>query len=360
MASTQIARRGGAHDALLDRLRVEQMMDQFRTLPDQNWRRRARDVGQWLDHSELAKDVGGGLAMLAGDAVGFGRGGVHAVQGLIEAPKVVAGLGNPYDDTTRRRFAAAGKAALAYGRDRFDHPDRIVGDIGNQLHRANVALNPAASPRAETFAGELARNFGIGMNQGELGFDIATIPLGGAGAKAASKLGAVARMAGLAEKAGPAKYIKQGFTPAQAARLAESNVGMGDHAYFARRFRVPEKLGPIPLPKQIARKPLPKAILDSEYNVRKFDEEKGQAYRRHYQEDPRAGGFRIGGSDGGWSPKKLGLKKYGALRRALVRHPPAMQRLVGRTAAAGAASHGLFGDLSSYDEAGQLSGWNDR
>ncbi len=83
---------------------------------------------------------------------------------------------------------------------------------------------------------------------------------------------------------------------------------------------------------------MPKAILDSEFNVRKYpDEEVGQAHRRHFLEDPRFYGARLEGPGPGWSGKRQGLTKYGPVTRALTRHPPAMQRLVGRSALAGNA-----------------------
>lgn len=257
---------------------------------------------RWWDDSPLAKEAGGAAAEMVGRDYGVVRAGEHAAEGLGTAARLL----NPLDPWLSAPGDAAWDQVTRTGRRigsgivrRVRDPSLLAGD----LNHANVALNPDATPMANTFGEELGRRFHIGANQGELAANIAAIPLGG---EVGSALEAM-EYAGEAGEVG--KYLRMGYSDGQAIELAKPYVGMGHHVK-ARRIPVPNVLGSGP-------------ILDDLFDSRLFvlkpaGIDKGQFYRLHYGVDDHFSGAKIPGygRGQGYSGKKLGLPRYQGLERA--------------------------------------------
>ncbi|HYE41935.1 MAG TPA: hypothetical protein VEA15_00955 [Caulobacteraceae bacterium] len=185
-----------------------------------------------------------------------------------------------------------------YAGDRWRHPEKIRDDVATALHEANVALNPNATPTANTAAEEMRRRMAIGRNQGRVEAEVVSnfIP-GGLPAKV-SRFGSL-----LSKEALIARYVDEGVPPGVAAYWAEPYVGMGSHNLSRK---VARDLG------------LPKFLTDSVFNVQiPTGITRGDMYRLHYQVDPHYYGGRnpadVGG--GSWSGRRLGWKKLGPVER---------------------------------------------
>jgi hypothetical protein len=134
----------------------------------------------------------------------------------------------------------------------------------------------------------------------------------------------VARGAGLglaAAEGGSAKFIAQGFSPAQAQYLAEPYVGMGHHF-------VPRRAG------------LPSIISDSPLNtLRPAGISRGDFYELHYKVDPYFFNANFPkGVGGSWRGRSLGLEKYGAAGRLWYGSPAPLKATIGGASLAAAAS----------------------
>jgi hypothetical protein len=197
----------------------------------------------WLDRSKAARFLGSVLAEGAGRTVGVGRGAEHSVIGAAQGVEFLNRLRDPSDiliygpDSAWGHVFASGAAAADYVRKGIANPAAVRQDILDAGHRFRVGIDPTATPEAPTFTGEMARRFGIGLNQGELGWDVASVVAGTPALKAVEGLGAVA------DATSAAKFAKMGFSDAQAARLAESDSAdhifagpISCHSTRARRF----------------------------------------------------------------------------------------------------------------------------
>lgn len=285
----------------------------------------------WLDRSEAAKFLGGQVAEGVGRAAGVGRGAWHSAVGAAQGADFLNRLLNPSDvifngpDSAWGHVLSSGEAAADYVRKGFANPAGLRQDILNAGHRFRVGIDPTATPVAPTFTGEMARRFGTGLNQGELGWDVASLVAGTPALKAVEGLGAIG------DATSAAKFAEMGFTDAQAARLAEPYTGVGHHS---------------PVSQSLAKTlRLPDWLRDSSFNVVKPDGmNQGDFYKFHFQTDPQyyGSGFspKIGGP--GWSGKKLGFQKYGLLNRFWYGTPTP---LAGLSATAGVAG------LSDYHPA---------
>jgi hypothetical protein len=188
-------------------------------------------------------------------------------------------------------------------------PGKVAADIGNQFSKWNRELNPYATPQADNLGGELNRNFQIGMNQGEVGADAAALAFGSGALKV------VPRLAPISEAAETARFMKQGFSPEKAARLARPYDGMGHH-FVPKRFKMPESLSGVPMLDSLAGQKLPPWLSNGVYNLLKPDNiSQGGFYELHYAVDPKFHGAPIFRGKPGWSGRALGLKKYGLLGR---------------------------------------------
>ena len=59
-------------------------------------------------------------------------------------------------------------------------PGAVLDGLRDGAGRLNVRLNPEATPPASTFGGEMRRQAGVGLNQGEMLFDLGSVLYGGA------------------------------------------------------------------------------------------------------------------------------------------------------------------------------------
>jgi hypothetical protein len=266
----------------------------------------------------------GDLANVEGVVAGLGRGALHFAQGVAEGEQIVQHVLDPFYAPLHPKSPAvlplyqAAVGALHAGREAALHPAQA-------LHRANVALNPGASAVAPTVATEAQRRFGIGQNQGEVAFDVL------AGMVAPEAMAARA----LPVEEQVARWMAKGLTEPQARYMAEPYAGMGHH-YYRRGAKLPPKIGPVPLPKSLAGRPmpLPRVISDSPFNVLKPPGiSRGDMYEKHYQVDLDFNSARLPRHLGkSWKGKALGIQKHGLAGRVVHGAPPALKRTVGGAA----------------------------
>lgn len=282
----------------------------------------------------VARSIAIDVARGAGNAAGVVRGGVHAVQGLVDGATFVGRLVDPLDSWKSAPGESAieqfGRGAMNTSRSSADYvrrgiadPHGIVTDVTEAAKQRRRELDPSATPTAPTFEGELRRNFDIGQNQGELVFDLGSLVVGGPAAKLVKGLPRISNVGNVE------KYVAQGFSPRAATHLAEpypaSN--MGSH-FIPRRTRLPDFLGGGPLPKSYS---------DGVFNVLKPEGiSRGDFYELHYKVDPRYHGGAAKGER--WSGRDLGVQRYGLPGRLWHGSPPPLKaRVGGLGASAGAA-----------------------
>ena len=198
---------------------------------------------------------------------------------------------------------------------RTSTPKKVADDIGDQLHRFQTTIDPTATPQASTLKGEIERNFGIGMNQGELGVDVGSIAVGGAELKGLAGLGRVS------EVVTPAKYLARGYPSNLAEYFATPYEGMGHH-FIPRRTTLPPWLGGGKVPSSIS---------DSSFFLQKPPGmSRGDFYKLHYESDSQYHGGPVskefGG--GGWSAKRLGWEKPGLLGQVWNGSPTPLKAVV--------------------------------
>ncbi len=308
-----------------------------------------------LDQNPAAKIVAGDLAGRLGQPLGAARGLVHDFQAIADGVSLAGGLitSNP---NAYRAVSDAAHDAADYVRSRRSDPSLLLGDVLRTGAQWNRDLNPSATPAGASVSDEFGRRFGIGMNQGEALYHVGTTLLPVAGEiKGAAELALLGK--------GPAKYIKMGATPEQAAYLAQRDfVTMGHHSIAPRRAKmvrqVPvvqdaaQRLGAPQLPQKVfgdAR--VPQAFVDSPFNVvSPVGVERGQFYRQHYGLDDSYHGGRVSAEfgGGGWSGRKLGWTRYGPVERVLYGTPPATRAAI----AAPPTAFGALGSISPNNQRG--------
>lgn len=271
-----------------------------------------------------------------GEAAGLARGAWHTVEGLGETAKFVNRLQTPMLDlmtgreTATEQLLRVGRdgiaGAVSYGARVAQDPNKLLADIGAQAHRQAVRLNPAAAPQAATFGGELARRFDVGMNQGELLWDVGTLAAGGAAVKGASKFGTPIKALTKAD------YEAMQYPPRVAALFARPATGRGHH-FVPRRVT----------------KTLPwlaKLTDGPPFILKELGATVGQERFRHYSVDP----FYHGGTlqrKGGlvtWSGKNLGWKKHGLAGRIWHGSPRPLKVIVGGVLGTGTAAEEIADD----------------
>lgn len=288
----------------------------------------------WLDRNEVAKALAGDAARNVAIPLGAARGVWHTVEDLGDAAVFTGRLFNPMDahlsppgESARDELANGLKGAGRYAMSRFAHPEMAMNDIGDAWRQFRLETDPGATPQANTFMGEVKRNFDVGLNQGEAAGDVGQLLLGVGELKALSGIGK------LSKAARKAKFIAEGHDPALARQFSRDYKGMGHHL-LRRSWTLPSG-GPIP--PWLSESPFfllkPRGILDGDFQ------------KLHVGVDRDFhGGRRIGG--GGWSAKKLGWKKYGPLERLWYGTPKALKytALGGGSTAAGAAVDAAQGE----------------
>lgn len=296
------------------------------------------DDRSWLDRSSAAKAAAGEAARVAGFVPGAARGVWHTVEGAVDGVNFVSRLLDPFDAEHSPRGEAAwdqvfsaSKGVADYASRAFSEPKIAADDIGEGLSRLNARTDPRATPVAETFGGEVRRNFDIGLNRGELAADVGLSLYGGGAAK---KL--ISRRVSEAEKA--AGYVARGYPSGTAAYFATPYGGIGHHT-VGRRSKFPAMLGGGPVH--------PVIVESSLLRLKPRNTTCGDFFELHYGVD----GFYRGGKvprrfgGGGWSGEKLGWRKFDPLERVWYGTTPTMKA----TAGAGVAGAGALVD-EAWDE----------
>jgi hypothetical protein len=196
------------------------------------------------------------------------------------------------------------------------HPQSAINDAQSGLERQNVHLNPQASPPADTFMGEMRRQADLGLNQGELLFDVGSLLYGGAEAKG------LTRLAKAGEAQGAEKWLARGVSPGLADYFATPYTGIGHH-YLPRRSKLPPWLGGGPVPPVISDSPF--------FLLRPGGISTGDMLELHFKVDPKYRGGSIPAEFGGgsWSGDALGWEKYDQLGRLWYGAPAPLKAAAG-------------------------------
>lgn len=139
-----------------------------------------------LNRNPVVRAVAGDVAQGVGNAAGIVRGGVHAVEGLAEGAVFLQRLLNPSDvllspagQSAAAQLVGAASRGVDYVRKGVADPQIVVRDVRDKAHQMRVDLDPTATRAAPTVREEVQRRLNIGMNQGELAFDVASFPSAG-------------------------------------------------------------------------------------------------------------------------------------------------------------------------------------
>ena len=300
-----------------------------------------------LDRSETARSLAGEAGLEVGKRLGVARGAVLAVEDAAHGLLFVSRLVNPLDPLLNGRSSAAGQVlstggrAVEYGRKAFANRELAVRDGKRLVQRLNTDLNPQATPQEDSVVGEIRRNLRIGANQGEAGFNIATVPVAAGSAAKGLRV-----MAGMGKAAGPAKYLAMGARLGEAEYLAEPYVGWGHHVWGVNQ-KIPEAWLGLRLPRALAGQRLPRWYLNSDFNrVRGEGLERGEFSRIHKEVDNQYHGGRVPKrfGAGGWSAAKLGWRLKGPLERAWKGTPTPIKVI-----AAGAAAEAIEAAENAFD-----------
>lgn len=307
-ARSPAVRRGGSATSWDD-----QILENARRLSGQ-----AQTVFKQAANSEPARKAAGDTARIAGNVTGLVTGGFNLAKDATDGAIFVARLLDPYDamrhplgDSAANQVLGAGDNVVKQIVKAAKDPEGAKRQFVQAVRQVQRDLDPNASPAAPTVAGEIGRNFPVGKNQGELLVEGAGWILGPAELKAAAKI------RGLSKADLVTKYLNQGFSPADAAYLAEPYKGMGHHSAIPRRATLPKWMGG---------GPVPKSVLDSPFNVLAPPRiSRGDMYELHYKVDPHFTNARLKGG-GRWVGSKLGLEEYERPLRIWYGTPTATKR----------------------------------
>ena len=302
-------------------------------------------IETWLDQSPKAKAIAGDLTRWGAVGPGVARGAWRLVEDTVDGAVFGARLLNPIDPFLHPDGEAAwddvtpvAGAGVGFARDAVSDPAsavaRVKGGLEGWAEDLSVKTDPEATPVADTFRGEVDRQFGIGLNQGGLLFDAATLPVGGAAIKGLSRMGKATRGLKTVDH-----YVARGVSPSIAAYFVEPYTGMGHH-YLPRRTRLPDILGGGPIPPAISESPF--------FLLKPEGIQRGDMYELHYRVDPHFNGGRVPrrvGNVKGWSGRKLGWEKEDALGRLWYGAPDPLKATAG-----GALGTGLVGFGAWVDE----------
>ena len=164
--------------------------------------------------------------------------------------------------------------------------------------------------------GEMRRQADLGLNQGELLFDVGSLLYGGAEAKG------LTRLAKAGEAQGAEKWLARGVSPGLADYFATPYTGIGHH-YLPRRSKLPPWLGGGPVPPVISDSPF--------FLLRPGGISTGDMLELHFKVDPKYRGGSIPAEFGGgsWSGDALGWEKYDQLGRLWYGAPAPLKAAAG-------------------------------
>ena len=272
----------------------------------------------WLDDSKAAKAVAGTLAHAAGVIPGVARGGVHTLEGAVDGGMFLGRLAlNLPGDTAWQDVGRVGSAAVDYTRRAISDPALVGRDLRTAAGKAWADQVPTATPVADTIGGEMKRRFNLGLNNGELLFDGASLAVGGEALRGTAELGAAAKAADAAETS----YLAA--RPALKAYMDQPYRGPMGHHILARSSELPPWLGG---------GPYPEAIMESPFNkIRETNMTNRDFYRNHVGVDKSYWGGSVGRDfgGGGWSGKVLGWTDYGPIDRLRYGTAPPTKAIVG-------------------------------
>lgn len=254
------------------------------------------------DDDPLGRSAVGVLGWGLGILPGAVRGGVGMIKGAGEGANFVYQLTNPSlpGHFAREQLLSASRGAGGYVMRGIEDPSLVRRDIAGALLGFELKHNPFSTPPADSLQGEFKRTFDIGMNNGELAFDVGSLLLGGGAIRGAAGMGAAAKAPGAKELA----YLAA--NPGLAARFDLPYSGMGHHI-VERSTRLPQFLGGGRLPDW---------FLESKFNKIREDQ---ITTRDHYRNHNGAAGHLYGAAipkrfgGGSWSAKNLSWTNYGPL-----------------------------------------------
>jgi len=297
-----------------------------------------KNAETWLDRSPIAKGVAGDAVRYASLVPGAARGAWNTAKDVVNGVDFASRLFDPYDAESSPRGAAAwdkvfqgANGLLRSAGNAIVHPQSAVDAGRAGLNQLNVRLNPQAQPPANTFAGEMRRQAGVGLNQGEFLFDAGSLAYGGAEAKGLSALGKAA------EASGAEKWLARGLPQGLADYFATPYTG-GGHHYLPQRTRLPQVLRGGPVPSFVSDSPF--------FLLKPEGISTGDMYELHYKVDPKYGGGKIPAEFGGgrWSGDELGWEKYDQLGRLWHGAPVPLKALAGTGAVGAGALVDQFGN----------------
>jgi hypothetical protein len=279
----------------------------------------------WEDSPEaraIAGTVGWGLGLMPGVI----RGGVNTVKGAVDGAYFMARLADPYEfmrvppgHSAATQLLAAGGRAGDYVRRGFEDPSMVRDDIASAIHNFEREQNPFATPMADTVSGEFRRGFDVGMNNGELAFDVGSLVVGGEALRGAAGLGRVTKAPTAMELAFRAN------DPDFDTRLGELYDGMSHHI-VGRKQKLPAWLGGGLYPEW---------FIESEFNkIRHQGMTTRDVLRNHIGVDDHYYGGKAGGTR--WSgARDLGWTRYGPLDRLNYGTSPYTKGVAGTTLVGG-------------------------
>lgn len=230
-----------------------------------------------LNTNPILGKIAGNYARQAALIPGVARGVWHTGEDLYDAAVFADRVMHPfrelsqsapgetvYEQTARSAMNLADRAAYAW-----ENPQSVVDGITQGLDRANKNLNPYATPQGQTVAEEIARNWTIGLNQGELAFDVGSLAYGGAelkGLRLAMRGGKPLTAADMMARKIPANLAED---------FAQPYSGIGHHI-IQKDFK----------PWWLGGRPVPEAIRQHPYvRLKPSGLTKGEFYKRHYEVD---------------------------------------------------------------------------
>jgi hypothetical protein len=306
----------------------------------------ADDADLW---ALAGKDAIGAGAYALGSLIGVPRAALHAARDIKDLGQfgldASGALGPKAQALALQDAKDKAHVVLQYGRAVQSDPSRVVSDVGDLSKAAIDSINPFDAPASGTLGEIAAHEFKKGENFGEGAINVAA-------AIAAPELefGAIrAANFGATKAARVAKLVERGANPRLAEYLAEPYDGMGHHAVFPRRFRIPDSAMGIAIDPRLAGKPLPGWLVDSPLNISiPLGMSRDDFYKYHYGVDRRFHGARLpadlnGGR--GWSGKREGARRYNPVRRAWAGVPVPLK---GGIAAVGTGDG--FGVYSTLDQ----------
>jgi len=278
--------------------------------------------------SAPAKAVGGTLAYGAGFVPGMARGALHTLEGAADGASFAVRLTNPAIDlitsapghSAHEEVFNMGRLAGDYARRAIEDPSIVRRDVDSAVGNFRVKQDPTATPVADTLGGEMKQAWNLGMNNGELLFDVGSTLVGGEGIRGAAGLGRMAKAADAVELA----HLANNPGTAAAFERAYPKRGMSHH--IVNRAAT--------LPKALGGGAYPDWFIESEFNKIRHDD---ISYRDLYRNHRGVGGDNhfTGGriprefGGGGFRTDDLGWDTYGPLDRLRYGTSPATKAVVG-------------------------------